>query len=225
IMERARAGERVQPYEAVRLHEDGRPIHVRVAVWPVRNAAGAFVSLAAVYTDLTEWRRARAALREREELLRNVIAHIPCGVFWKDRNSVYLGCNDQVAADYGLSGPERVIGRTDTDLAADPLEAAFYHACDRRVVGAGESLLNVEETLTRPGGRKAVLLTSKVPLRDESGAVVGVLGVYQDITDRKRLEDQLRQAQKMEAVGQLAGGVAHDFNNILTVIIGYGDLA
>ncbi|MDB5310219.1 MAG: Blue-light-activated protein [Gemmataceae bacterium] len=202
-------------------HKDGRTREAEVASHAIRyDGRPARLVLA---TDVTARRRAEMALREREELFRNVIAHIPCGVFWKDRNSVYLGCNDQMARDLGFASPDQVVGRTDAALGVTPTEAATYRDADKQVVETGSPVLNREESQTRPGG-KVTLLTSKVPLRDAAGAVVGVLGVYQDITDRKKLEEQYRQAQRMEAVGRLAGGVAHDFNNLLTVITGYSDL-
>ena len=130
-----------------------------------------------------------------------------------------------MARDSGSESPSRLIGKTDLDVFPSRSEAEFYRQCDEQVMASGVPLLNIEETQTRTGGARAVLLTSKVPLRDAAGAVVGVLGVYQDITERKQLEEQLRQAQKMEAVGQLAGGVAHDFNNLLTVINGFSRAA
>lgn len=196
------------------------PVEVRFALL---ETAGRRLKLGVV-RDVTRRRRAEQALREREELLRNIITHIPCGVFWKDCNSVYLGCNDQLVRDSGLTRPDQVIGRTDYELGVTPDEAKLYRECDRQVVKSGRSLLNMEETLSRADGTKFTLLTSKVPLRDSSGNVVGVLGVYQNITDRKRLEEQLRQAQKMDAIGRLAGGIAHDFNNLLTVIRGNAEL-
>lgn len=178
----------------------------------------------ALVRDVTRRRSAEQALRESEELLRNIIAHIPCGVFWKDRNSVYLGCNDQVARDHGFVYSREVVGQTDYELCHSRTDATFYRNCDQEVMRSGEAILNLEENQTRADGVVTTLLTSKVPLRDSSGEVVGIVGVYQDITERKRLEEQLQQSQKMEAIGRLAGGIAHDFNNLLTIIRGNADL-
>jgi len=202
----------------------GRVRWVSTTKMPMRDKSGNIIGTFGVSRDITQAKQTEKSLREREELLRAVIANIPCGVFWKDRNCVYLGCNEQVARDHGLDCPESVIGGTDYDLGVSRAEAEFYQQCDRQVIETGEPILNLEESQTRRDGTKKVLLTSKVPLRDTAGRVVGVLGVYQDITDRKMLEEQLRQVQKMEAIGQLAGGVAHDFNNLLTVINGYSEI-
>ncbi len=177
-----------------------------------------------VATERAEHRADMNALRERESLLQGIIANIPIGVFWKDRASIYLGCNDRVAADWGLRSTSEVVGLTDFELAPVPDEASRWRAADRTVMEAGKPLLGVEEARTLPDGTAAVLLTSRVPLRAHDGATVGVLGVYQDITERKKLEEQLSQAQKMEALGRLSGGVAHDFNNLLTVIHGGAQL-
>ena len=202
--------------------KDGRLISAEIR-HAVTEYAGRRMTLVMI-RDVTRRRSAEQALRDREQLLRSIIAHIPCGVFWKDRKSVYLGCNEQVARDHGLSAPDQVVGRSDNDFTTDPTEAERYRDCDRAVMDSGQPLLNLEESQTRPDGTRATILTSKVPLRNTRGRVIGVLGVYADITDRKRLEDQLRHAQKMDAVGRLAGGIAHDFNNLLTIIRGNAEL-
>ena len=107
-----------------------------------------------------------------------------------------------------------------TDSQLFPGEVATgYQERDRQVLAEGKPKRS-EEWITYPDGRTILVETLKTPFFGPDGRTLGLIGIARDITERKRLEDQLRQAQKMEAVGQLAGGVAHDFNNLLTAILG-----
>jgi two-component system cell cycle sensor histidine kinase/response regulator CckA len=171
-----------------------------------------------------ERQRNEEALRAQQTVLRRILANLPLSVFWKDRQGVFLGCNEQTARDLGLPGPEDVVGKTDYDTACVRTEAEFFRQCDREVIESGRARVNFEETQRRRDGSQALLLTSKVPLRDDTGEVIGVLGVYADITEQRRVQHELGQAQKLEAIGRLAGGVAHEFNNLLTTIGGHGEL-
>lgn len=145
--------------------------------------------------DITQRKQAAEELRARKDLLSHILANIPAFVFWKDRNSTYLGCNEAFASSAGVGCPENIVGKTDYDLVwKDDAEA--YRQDDRRVMDSGKPRLAFEETQTTKEGGQITLLTSKVPLRDTSGAVVGILGVYADITERKLAEK--RQAALLE---------------------------
>ncbi len=172
-------------------------------------------------------RRERAGARrvqESEALLRAITDGVPDPVFVKDTASRFLFANPATLRVIGKP-LEVVIGRTDVELYADRGLAEALMATDRRIMegGAGEV---VEERVTTPGGER-IYLSTKVPYRDADGQVIGIIGVARDVTDGKRAEqdllaaeERLRQAQKLESVGRLAGGVAHEFNNLLTVILG-----
>ncbi len=143
-----------------------------------------------VISDITERKAVEDELRTQKDLLSHVLANIPAFVFWKDRGCVYLGCNDNFARSAGVDRSENIVGKTDCDLVwRDDAEA--YQQDDKRVMESGEPLLAFEETQTTAEGGQITLLTSKVPLRDPSGAVVGVLGIYTDITERKQAQEEI----------------------------------
>ena len=132
----------------------------------------------------------RGALVASRTLLQSVIDAAPARIFWKDRNSRYLGCNPLFAGDAGWSEPGEVIGKTDDDFGWAP-QAELYRADDRNVMASGSGKLNYEEPQTTPDGRTIYLRTSKVPLRDSHGETIGVLGIYDDVTERKNAAAEL----------------------------------
>ena len=170
-----------------------------------------------------ELQQTNDALRASQQILEGIINAIPVRVFWKDRNLVYLGCNVIFARDAGFADPKDIIGKDDHQMAWRD-QAERYRGDDRQVIESGCSKLLIEEPQTTPEGNTITLLSSKMPLLNSKGEISGLLGTYMDITERKRLEAQVFQSQKMETVGKLAGGIAHEFNSILTAIIGQSEL-
>ena len=175
--------------------------------------------------EINERINAENTLANKSELLNKVLDNVPHAIFWKDRYSIYLGCNKTFADNVGLSDRRQIIGRSDDDLPFTRKVPGFNLECDQKVLTTGQPLFDIEETLILPDGQEIIIVTCKVPIHDKNGATTGVLGISYDITERKRMEETLRQSQKMEAIGTLAGGIAHDFNNILGSIIGYTELA
>ncbi|MDD5759911.1 MAG: response regulator [Desulfobulbaceae bacterium] len=198
-------------------------------IFPVEITSNLFEFGGTLYSlsltrDISERKRFIADLQESRSILQAILNSIPVRVFWKNKKLEFLGCNTPFAKDAGFETAEQVIGKDDYAMSWRE-QAELYRADDCGVIESGKDKLHIEEPQTTPSGEQIHLLTSKVPLRDSDGEIIGVLGTYQDITERKKLEGQLQQAQKMEAIGTLAGGIAHDFNNMLSAIIGYTELA
>ena len=138
-------------------------------------------------------------LLDKEQLLQLVMNNIPSFIFWKDRNSVYLGCNMNFALSAGLDDPNKIIGKTDYDLPWSKEESDFFRAVDKRVMDSGKEELNFEEPQTISDGTTRWLRTSKIPLLNAEKEVIGILGTYEDITSKKELELKLvRQAEHLQ---------------------------
>jgi two-component system, NtrC family, sensor kinase len=202
-----RLGEHLPDEIAVHLREVLRRVLAtgeaeKLPWYPIRNGrtSGWFdnlvyrlseTELVVVFQDVTAQHQAEEALRESREVLHGVLNAIPVRVFWKDRDLVYLGCNNAFARDAGFENPEDLVGKDDYAMGWRE-QAELYRADDRVVIASGEARLLFEEPQTTPSGEQIHLLTSKIPLRDAAGAVVGVLGTYYDISAHRRAERDYR---------------------------------
>jgi two-component system cell cycle sensor histidine kinase/response regulator CckA len=185
-------------------------------------------SVISVGHDITSRKKAVIDLQRERAFLRSLIGSIPDLIFYKDKSSTYLGCN-RAFEEFAGKRETEIIGKTDLDLFPVDM-AGLFRTMDSMMLDSGTARRN-EEWVVYPDGRRFLLDTLKTPFFDEQGNTLGIIGISRDITDHRRAEDernkleaQLFHAQKMEAVGLLAGGVAHDFNNILTAIKGYAYL-
>jgi two-component system cell cycle sensor histidine kinase/response regulator CckA len=173
--------------------------------------------------DIGERKKLEALLQHERHLLHSLLDNIPDRIYFKDAQSRFLRVNKAKAAIHGLSSPDELVNKSDFDFFSEEF-ARRAHADEQRVMETGRPLIAQEESYLDSQGRQHWVSTTKSPLYDDKGQIVGTFGITRDITQHKQLEEQLRQSQKMEAVGQLAGGIAHDFNNLLTVILGYTSL-
>ncbi|MGC8492898.1 MAG: PAS domain S-box protein [Syntrophobacteraceae bacterium] len=196
---------------------------------PLSSETGA-VSMLEVFNDVTARKQAEEDLRRRTEELQAILDTVPATIWFKDGDNNFLRVNRAVCEMMGLPA-EAIEGKNARELFPGRLAEKYYRD-DLEVIHSGKPLMGIEEQFANGAGELRWISTDKVPWFDAQGNPSGVLAFAVDITERKlaeeekeKLRQQLAQSRKMESVGRLAGGVAHDYNNMLGVIIGYTEMA
>lgn len=149
------------------------------------------------------WAQTEQDLRHALEMYQLVLDTLPMRIFWKDAQDLrYLGCNKSFAHDAGRNTAAEMLGCDDYAMGwAD--QAELYRAADRKVIESRQSQVNYEEPQSREDGATAWLMTSKLPLLSADGTILGVIGTYEDVTERKRAEEQrLAERERMIAAQQ-----------------------
>jgi PAS domain S-box-containing protein len=218
ILDKIARGEKIALHETVRFSKQGRRIDISLTMSPVKSPSGAIIGAAEVGRDITARKEARLALLESEQMARGIIDTALDAFFQMDETGTILDWSPQAEAMFGWSRHE-ILGRPIRDLIVVPARRAglsgrlaqLLKNADRGVLGARH-----EGPTLRRDGKVIDSEISLTAFRRRDRYVINCF--IRDVTEKKSGEEQLRQAQKMEAVGQLTGGIAHDFNNMLTVI-------
>ena len=213
ILHRIGKGEAIEHYETLRLHKDGHEVDVSLGISPIRSATGEIVGASKIARDITESKRTQKALNQEIEERQRIFETSQDLILVTDTAGNFVQVSPSSMAILGYQ-PAEMIGHSATEfIHPDDLDST---RAEMRSARRGRLMRNFETRYVHKDGQ-AVMLTW---MGTWSEPVRRHFFVGRDLTEKHAAEAQIRQAQKMEAVGQLTGGVAHDFNNILTVITG-----
>jgi len=190
-----REGE-VKGLESAWTRMDGTTLFISESARGINDKEGKIIYYDGIIEDITLRKQAEEMLRKSEQMLQMVLDNFPGVVFWKDRHSNYLGCNQSFATGAGLNSPAEIVGKTDLNLPWASTEAISYRKDDLDVMESGKGRLHITEMQHQSDGKVIWLDTSKFALRDSLGQVIGVIGVSNDISMLKMAEQELINTNK-----------------------------
>ncbi|HKU61236.1 MAG TPA: PAS domain S-box protein [Gemmatimonadales bacterium] len=219
LLERLRRGESVELEEAERIRKDGERIWITLSVSPVRDAEGRLVGAASIKRDITERRRAEAELRRHQDQLRLAHRAARIGAWHWDVASRLLTWDDGLRQLYGLGPDEQVRDLAGFLARVHPEDRERVEASFQRALQGGGGLGH-EYRIVMPSGEIRWLADLGQVGVDAEGRPIYITGIGLDITERRAAEERLREAHRLQAAGQLAGGIAHEANNQMSVVLG-----
>jgi len=189
------AGEPLIDQESTMVSPDGRERTVSTTKLPFRDSQGRICGLVGIGRDITERRQAEEALHHEQTLMATLMKNLPDAIYFKDAASRFLRVNPAMVRWFGLSDPAQIIGKTDTDFFTGE-HASKALVDEQEIIRTGQPLVNIEEKETWPNGSETWVLTTKLPLRDDAGRIIGTCGISSNITERKRAEEVLRLSEE-----------------------------
>ena len=223
IHNRLLAGETLTGVEVNRRKKDGSAVDLSLSAAPLWDEQGKVRGIIAFLTDISETKRSQRALREAEEKYRGIFENAVEGIYQETTNGEFIAANPALARMLGFETAEELIQASLTTYNVQYLDPERRIEFLRLMKAEGR-VQNFQSQVRRSDNSLLWVSENAHAVRDDSGKVLYYEGTVEDITRSRELEEQLRQMQKIEAIGRLAGGVAHDFNNILMAISSYAEL-
>lgn len=219
-----------RPLDKVENHvrSDGTRLYVHVLKTPLKDAEGNVIGVQGIFWDETERHQMEQQLAHERDLFAALLDNLPDAIYFKDRESHFLRCSRSLANRFGVPDPEALVGQSDFDFFTREHAQQAYDD-EQEIIRTGEPMLGVTEKETWPDGHETWMLTTKMPFRDQTGAIIGTFGVSKDITKLIEIERELEQARdaalaSTKAKSKLLGNITHELRTPLHTIIAGADV-